>query len=108
MGSVWVPSAMLEVSVHIFKVRDKPIVMQMVGIQARSHVVTVVLPFVRAHVSVNKPSLNIKIKLFEKILQEHTPLKKMRVREKDIPYMNPEWKRAIRKRRKYAQKYSKD
>ena len=47
-------------------------------------------------------------KKFEKILWEHTPLKKMRVREKDVPYMNPGWKRAIRKKRKYAQTYSKD
>ena len=36
------------------------------------------------------------------------PVKKMRVRKKDVPYMNAEWKEAIRKKRKYAKKFSKD
>ena len=37
----------------------------------------------------------------------HIPERKMRVREKYIPYMNSEWKKAIRMKRKYAQKYAK-
>ena len=36
------------------------------------------------------------------------PVKKMRVKKKDVPYMNAEWKEAIRKKRKYAKKFSKD
>ena len=45
--------------------------------------------------------------LFEKVLQEHIPVKRKRVRERDIPYMNLEWKKAIRMTSKYAQIYSK-
>ena len=32
----------------------------------------------------------------------------MRVRERDVPYMTTEWKKAIRKKRKYAREFSKN
>ena len=32
----------------------------------------------------------------------------MRVREKDVPYMTLEWKKAIRKKRRYAKQYARD
>ena len=34
------------------------------------------------------------------------PKKKMRVRQKDVPYMTEEWKMAIRNKRKYAQLFA--
>jgi len=40
--------------------------------------------------------------LLNNILDDHAPLKKMRVRETDVPYMTTEWKAAIRKKRRYA------
>ena len=39
-----------------------------------------------------------------KILGNHMPIKKMRVREKDAPYITREWKEAIRQN-KYAKGY---
>jgi hypothetical protein len=42
------------------------------------------------------------------VIDRHMPVKKMRVRKKDVPYMNAEWKEAIRKKRKYGKKFSKD
>ena len=36
------------------------------------------------------------------------PLKKMRVRSKDVPYMTTSWKNAIRAKRIAAKKYHKD
>ena len=45
--------------------------------------------------------------LFGKMLQDHIPERKMRVREKDIPYVNSEWRKGIKMKRKYAQKYAK-
>lgn len=38
-------------------------------------------------------------------LDHHIPIKKMRVRERDVPYITPEWKDAMRKKRKYAKRY---
>ena len=38
------------------------------------------------------------------IIDQHTPIKRMRVRATDVPYMNIEWKEAIRRKRKYAKK----
>jgi hypothetical protein len=35
------------------------------------------------------------------------PVKKMRVRAHDSPYMDQEWKRAIKENRMYAKKYAK-
>lgn len=39
------------------------------------------------------------------IINEHLPVKQMRVRPKDVPYMIKEWKKAIRARRRAARKY---
>ena len=36
-------------------------------------------------------------------MDEHLSQKRMRVREKDVPYMTAEWKRAIKNKRKYGQ-----
>ena len=33
------------------------------------------------------------------IVDEHLPVKKMRVRPQDVPYMSHEWKNAIRAKR---------
>ena len=41
------------------------------------------------------------------ILDEHAPRCKMRVRERDVPYMTTAWKRAIRAKRRAAQNYKK-
>ena len=46
--------------------------------------------------------------LFESIVDKHAPMKKKRVREKDIPYMTAEWKQAIRNKRKYAVLFAKN
>ena len=40
-----------------------------------------------------------------KVLEYHVTIKKMRGRERDVPYITPEWKEAIRKKRKYAKRY---
>ena len=42
------------------------------------------------------------------ILDEVAPVKKMRVRDKDVPYMTSHWKSAIRTKRKANDKYLKD
>lgn len=42
-----------------------------------------------------------------KVMDSHMPLKKMRVRERDVPYITREWKEAIRKKRKFAKKHRK-
>ncbi|KAK3744231.1 hypothetical protein QZH41_004610 [Actinostola sp. cb2023] len=44
--------------------------------------------------------------LFNTILHDHAPIKKMKVRVKDVPYMTMEWKHAIRKKRRYAKRYA--
>lgn len=41
-------------------------------------------------------------------MDQHAPTKKKQVREKDIPYMTPEWKQAIRGNRKFAAQFAKD
>ena len=46
--------------------------------------------------------------LLSSIVDTHLPMKKMRVRAKDVPYMTKEWKSAIRAKRKAARKYLKD
>ena len=58
-------------------------------------------------VPVNEQYTHWKTKL-TKIMDKHLPVRKMRVRKSDVPYMNAEWKAAIRKKRKYAKKFSKD
>ena len=46
--------------------------------------------------------------LMKGIVDEHTPMKRMRVRERDVPYMTTEWKNAIRAKRKATAKYLKN
>ena len=41
------------------------------------------------------------------LLDKHMPLKSMRVREKDVPYITAEWKQAIRMKRKFAKRHKK-
>lgn len=41
-------------------------------------------------------------------LHKHAPQKKLRVRSKDVEYMTPEWKKAIRIKRRYTKKFAKD
>ena len=48
------------------------------------------------------------LSLFNSILETHTPMRKMRVRQVDVPYMTMEWKQAIRRKRKYAKKYARN
>ncbi|XP_078361285.1 uncharacterized protein LOC144645583 [Oculina patagonica] len=46
--------------------------------------------------------------LMKGIVDEHAPMKRMRVRERDVPYMTTEWKNAIRAKRKATAKYLKN
>lgn len=46
--------------------------------------------------------------LLNDVLQEHIPLRKKRVRSKDVPYMTEQWKDAIRKKRKSAKMFAKN
>jgi len=46
------------------------------------------------------------IKLLRDILQEHLPLKRMKVRTRDVSYMTTAWKSAIRAKRNYSKRYS--
>lgn len=46
--------------------------------------------------------------LLESIINEHAPIKSKRVRERDVPYMTMEWKKAIRNKRKYAVEFAKN
>ena len=46
--------------------------------------------------------------LVDSVVDDHAPITKIRVREKDIPYMTPEWKQAIRNKKKYAVQFSKN
>ena len=39
------------------------------------------------------------------IVEKHMPTKRMRFRKVDVPYMTPEWKRAIKMKRTFAKKY---
>ena len=43
--------------------------------------------------------------LLNTIVEKHMPTKRMRFRKVDVPYMTPEWKRAIKMLRKFAKKY---
>ena len=40
--------------------------------------------------------------IVEYVVSDHTPVRRKRVKEKDIPYMTVELKQAIRDKRKYA------
>lgn len=44
--------------------------------------------------------------LLTSIINDHAPLKKMRVCAEDVPYMTHEWKNTIRKRKRYAKRYA--
>ena len=48
------------------------------------------------------------ITMMKNVVDEHLPLKRMRVRDKDVPYMTTQWKQAIRAKRKAAAKYHKN
>ena len=41
-----------------------------------------------------------------RIVDKHLPLKRVKARKTDEPYMTGEWKEAIRKKRKYAKNFS--
>ena len=41
-----------------------------------------------------------------RIVDKHLPLKRVKARKIDVPYMTGEWKEAIRKKRNYAKKFS--
>ena len=47
-------------------------------------------------------------KLVNDVLDNHAPKKKLRVWSRDVGYMTPEWKKAIRMKRKYTKKFAKD
>ena len=44
--------------------------------------------------------------LFNSIAEKHMPTKRMRFRKMDVPYMTPEWRKAIKMKRKYAKQYA--
>ena len=44
--------------------------------------------------------------VFETVIDKHMPTKKMRVREKNIPYMTEDWKKAVKNKRKYARLFA--
>ena len=46
--------------------------------------------------------------LLTSIVNDHVPLKKMRVCAMDVPYMTLEWKKAIRKKRRFARQYARN
>jgi hypothetical protein len=45
--------------------------------------------------------------LYESIVDDHAPKKRMRVRAKDVLYMTDGWKQAIREKRKFTKRYGK-
>lgn len=44
--------------------------------------------------------------VFEAVIDKHMPTKKMSVREKNIPYMTEDWKKAVKNKRKYARLFA--
>lgn len=46
--------------------------------------------------------------LLNSILNDHAQLKMMRVRAKDVPYMTLEWRRAIRRKRIFVKRYTRN
>ena len=46
--------------------------------------------------------------VLNKVMDKHMPIKSMRIREKDFPFMTTEWKAAIRMKRGGAKKYHKN
>lgn len=43
-----------------------------------------------------------------RIIDKHLPLKRIKVRKRDVPYMTSEWKKAIQKKGMYAKEFSKN
>ena len=44
--------------------------------------------------------------LFNSVAEKHMPTKRMRFRKMDVPYMTPEWRKAIKMKRTYAKQYA--
>ena len=44
--------------------------------------------------------------LMNQVLDDHVPLRRMKVRAQDVLYMNRTWKKAIRMKKRYARKYT--
>ncbi|PFX15853.1 hypothetical protein AWC38_SpisGene19906 [Stylophora pistillata] len=44
--------------------------------------------------------------LMNQVLDDHAPLRRMKVRARDVPYMNCNWKKAIKMKKRYAKKYT--
>jgi len=44
--------------------------------------------------------------LLNYVIEEHIPVRRKRVRSKDVPYMTKKWKDAIRAKRKAAKKFA--
>ena len=53
-------------------------------------------------------TISVIITLRSSIINDHAPLKKMRVRVVDVSYMTLEWKKAIRKKRRYEKRYARN
>ena len=47
-------------------------------------------------------------RMVDDITNEHLPVKKMRFWERDAPYITSEWKKAIRQKRKFSRKFTKE
>ena len=41
-------------------------------------------------------------------MHRHMPIKTMRFKDKDVPYITKQWRNAIKERRKYAKHYAKN
>ena len=46
--------------------------------------------------------------LFERTVNEHAPIKRKRLSEKEVPHMTSTWKKTIRNKRKYAIQFAKN
>lgn len=45
--------------------------------------------------------------LLKSIVNEHLPIRDIKARDNDVPYMTKEWKNAIKVKRRFSKKYSK-
>ena len=48
----------------------------------------------------------ISVGLLNTILDEHMPVKKMKMRAKDVPYMTPAWTKATRAKCRFSKRFS--
>ena len=48
----------------------------------------------------------ITVGLLNTILYEHMPVKKMKMRAKDVPYMTPPWTKATRAKCRFSKRFS--